>query len=133
MARTYVQDRTKKRRVSVWQDDGRTASAHAAQWCVCGYCWGPVVERYDEELKRWYASCSNELHRGFHHFVFVERTKSAHALEVLEVKHFYSRTPLAAALGFEPPLTGDALQARLKQNKQVLGQSDLNLGANINE
>jgi len=47
---------------------------------------------------------------------------ASHALEVQEVEHFYSRTPYAAALGFAPPLTGEALQARLEQNKKALGR-----------
>src|SRR5512141_905077 len=105
--------------------DGRLAAMYEARHCVCAYCWGVLVERYDDERGGWLAECAayGPDHQGVHHDAYKSATIATNTFAAWEVEDFYRRTEYAAGFGLTPPLTGEALQAKLAANKKALGRS----------
>lgn len=108
------------------QDDGRSLAAYLVSHCLCRWCWGLLVERFDEEGepgRRWYASCAEwgSLHQGFHQKTWVERVKIDSRLEAVEIIGFYRETEWAESLGIKRKevLTPEE---RLKLGRQRLGR-----------
>lgn len=110
------------------QDDGRYSSQYAVDHCVCAYCWGVLVQRYDDDERRWVAVCAeNETHIGYHHNAFKTSEIDRHTFAYQEVKEYYRQTPYASEFGLTPRLTGAALQDHAAELKHMLGRDDSGL------
>jgi hypothetical protein len=109
-------------------NDGRYASQYAVDHCVCAYCWGVLVQRFDDELHRWVAVCAdNDQHIGFHHIAFKAGEIDRHSIVYADVKNFYRETCYAKEFGLTPKLTGAALIDHAAKLKRMLGRDNSGL------
>ncbi len=105
--------------------DGRFFAQYAQDHCVCAYCWGPLVQIYDEETHQWVALCAaNSAHVGYHHQAFKDAEINKHTTTYMEVREFYRQTVFAPEFGLTPRLTGQPLIDHAKAMKRQLGRVD---------
>jgi len=109
-------------------DDGRRAAQYAVDHCVCGYCWGVLIQVFDDDSDSWLAVCAdNDQHVGFHHVGFKNREVERHSHDYMATVEFYRQSEYAADFGLTPRLSGAALQEQFKRNRRALGRDDTGL------